>query len=92
MLLRPARREYRTFTQDSRYWDVYRPRPSDIVIATPPKCGTTWMQQIVCSLVFQDPAPRALPGCRPAAAAQAIRAPRRTDAARLLGFSRSLTS
>ncbi|HMI90767.1 MAG TPA: sulfotransferase domain-containing protein [Polyangiales bacterium] len=61
MLVRPAQREYRTFTQDSRYWAGYRPRASDVVIATAPKCGTTWTQQIVCSLVFQDPAPRSLP-------------------------------
>jgi aryl sulfotransferase len=65
MLIRPAQREYRTFTQDSRYWDGYRPRPSDVVIATAPKCGTTWMQQIVCSLIFQDPAPRSLPAISP---------------------------
>jgi len=65
MLVRPAQREYRTFAQDSRYWAGYRPRPGDIVIATAPKCGTTWMQQIVCSLIFQDPAPRALPVVSP---------------------------
>ena len=26
---------------------AYQPAPSDIFILTPPKCGTTWMQQIV---------------------------------------------
>jgi aryl sulfotransferase len=65
MLVRPAQREYRTFAQDSRYWDGYRPRSGDVVIATAPKCGTTWMQQIVCSLIFQDPAPRSLPAVSP---------------------------
>ena len=65
MLVRPAQREYRTFTQDSRHWAGYRPRPNDIVIATAPKCGTTWMQQIVCSLIFQDPTPRSLPAISP---------------------------
>jgi aryl sulfotransferase len=65
MLVRPALREYRTWTLDSRYWDVYRPRPDDIIIATAPKCGTTWMQQIVSSLVFGDAQVRSLPAVSP---------------------------
>lgn len=60
MLIRPALREYRTWSTDSRRWDLYEPRPGDIIIATAPKCGTTWMQQIVCSMVFQEAAPRVL--------------------------------
>ena len=64
-LIRPALREYRTWTTDSRRWQAYEPRPGDIIIATAPKCGTTWTQQIVSSLVFQDPAPRALPVVSP---------------------------
>ena len=58
MLVRPAARVYRTWIVDSRRWDHYRPRPGDIVIATYPKCGTTWMQRIVGLLVFQTPEPR----------------------------------
>jgi aryl sulfotransferase len=50
---------------DSRYWNGYAPRPDDIIIATAPKCGTTWMQQIVSSLVFQDAQVRALPAVSP---------------------------
>ena len=65
MLIRPASREYRTWSIDSRRWAGYRPRPGDIVIATPPKCGTTWMQQIVASLVFQDATPRPIPTVSP---------------------------
>ena len=65
MLIRPPSREYRTWVLDSRYWDGYAPRPDDIVIATAPKCGTTWMQQIVSSLVFQDARVRPLPTVSP---------------------------
>ena len=65
MLVRPPWREYRTWVLDSRYWEGYAPRPDDIVIATAPKCGTTWMQQIVSSLVFQDARVRALPTVSP---------------------------
>jgi len=60
MLMRPALREYRTWAIDSRRWKAYRPRAGDVVIATAAKCGTTWMQQIVSSLVFQDAKPRSL--------------------------------
>jgi aryl sulfotransferase len=58
MLVQPAQRDYRTWIIDSRRWQHYRPRPTDIVIATYPKCGTTWMQRIVDVLVFQTPEPR----------------------------------
>ena len=58
MLVQPAARDYRTWIVDSRRWDQYRPRPGDIVIATYPKCGTTWMQRIVGLLVFRTPEPR----------------------------------
>lgn len=60
MLVRPALREYRTWTLDSRRLSTYRPRPDDIFICTYPKCGTTWMQHLVSMLVFQSPEPRAV--------------------------------
>ena len=50
---------------DGQRWNAYEPRPTDIVIATAPKCGTTWMQQIVSSLVFQDSVVRILPKVSP---------------------------
>ena len=57
-LERVAEREYRTWQEDSRRWRAYRPREGDIVIATYPKCGTTWTQRIVGGLVFGDLEPR----------------------------------
>lgn len=59
-LLRAPERHYRTWVLDSHLWDDYAPEPGDIVIATAPKCGTTWMQQIVSALVFQDDRVRSL--------------------------------
>lgn len=56
-LIQAPTREYRTWTTDSRNWTRYSPRAGDIVIATYPKCGTTWMQRIVGLLIFQDTAP-----------------------------------
>jgi aryl sulfotransferase len=39
---------------DSTRWQHYIPRDDDIIIATPYKSGTTWMQNIVMHLIFQD--------------------------------------
>jgi aryl sulfotransferase len=64
-MFRPALREYRTWAIDSRRWKDFAPRDGDIIIATAPKCGTTWMQQIVGSLIFQDTAARPLPAISP---------------------------
>lgn len=65
MLIRSALREYRSWTLDSRYWNGYAPRADDIIIATAPKCGTTWAQQIVSSLVFKDAEVRQIPSVSP---------------------------
>lgn len=46
---------YRSMIQDSSRWNDFAFRPGDIVITTPPKCGTTWMQRICSLLVFQTP-------------------------------------
>lgn len=55
-----ALRDHRHVMYDSHRWRAYRHRPGDIVVATPPKTGTTWMQTIVANLLFPDgrfPAP-----------------------------------
>src|SRR5258708_31367636 len=44
---------YRSLVSDSARWEGFVLRPGDIVISTPPKCGTTWMQMICALLVFQ---------------------------------------
>src|SRR6266550_8278887 len=50
-----ARVRYRTMVFDSGRWDGFEFRPDDIVISTPPKCGTTWTQMICALLIFQTP-------------------------------------
>jgi hypothetical protein len=50
----PVRR-YEGTVFDSSRWDGFELRPGDIVIATPPKCGTTWVQMICALLVLQEP-------------------------------------
>jgi aryl sulfotransferase len=42
---------------DSARWAAYRPRADDILIATYPKCGTTWTQRIVAMLLCGSAAP-----------------------------------
>jgi aryl sulfotransferase len=46
---------YRGLVFDSARWDGFRMRPGDIVVSTPPKCGTTWTQMICALLIFQEP-------------------------------------
>ena len=40
---------------DNRRWDKVTIRPDDVIVVTPPKCGTTWMQTIVALLFSGDP-------------------------------------
>ena len=48
------RRELRNHHVDSRVWNRFKFRDGDIVIATYAKSGTTWTQQIVAELLFDD--------------------------------------
>ncbi len=45
-------RDYRNLIFDNRRWEHFHHRPGDIFVCTPPKCGTTWMQTVVASLLF----------------------------------------
>jgi aryl sulfotransferase len=65
MLVSRPTKEVRSWTTDSRRWAAYRPRSGDIVIATAPKCGTTWTQQIASLLVFQTPEARDIQNTSP---------------------------
>ena len=44
---------YRHFLMDNARWEQIELRDDDIIIATPPKCGTTWMQMQCALLIFQ---------------------------------------
>ena len=46
---------YRTIVSDSSRWDGFPFRPGDVVISTPSKSGTTWMQMLCALLIFDGP-------------------------------------
>lgn len=47
--------QYKNFVWNSERWDGFEFRDDDIVISTPPKCGTTWMQMQCALLLFRTP-------------------------------------
>src|SRR5438105_3095491 len=48
-----GRVRYRSAACDSARWERFSLRPGDIIISTPAKSGTTWMQMICALLIFQ---------------------------------------
>ncbi len=48
------RRRYVSAVDDTARWDGFKSRPGDVFVCTPAKCGTTWMQAIVASLLWPD--------------------------------------
>lgn len=42
---------YRGPITDSTRWDGFEVRADDVIISTPPKCGTTWSQSITCMMI-----------------------------------------
>ncbi|MFZ6003407.1 MAG: sulfotransferase domain-containing protein [Actinomycetota bacterium] len=46
---------YRGLVSDSMRWQGFELRPGDIILSTPPKCGTTWMQMILALLILGEP-------------------------------------
>jgi hypothetical protein len=49
------RTRYLSIIADSARWDGFAFRPGDVVISTPPKCGTTWTQMLCALLIFDGP-------------------------------------
>jgi len=39
---------------DTRIWNEFALRPGDIVLSTPPKCGTTWSQALLTMLLHGE--------------------------------------
>ena len=40
---------------DTSRWDAFQSRTDDVLICTPPKCGTTWIQAICANLILETP-------------------------------------
>jgi len=65
VLARQPTRVVRDWIADSRQWERFTPRRGDVIVATAPKVGTTWTQQIARLLLLQDPTPAPLGALSP---------------------------
>ena len=50
-VIAPAERFYRGERTRPERWDTWVPNKGDILVCTPPKCGTTWTQTMLPMLV-----------------------------------------
>ena len=49
-IIQPPLRSYRGSITTPQRWATWQPRQGDIVVCTPPKCGTTWTQTMVATV------------------------------------------
>ena len=52
-------RDYFGPVTNTDIWDEFKLRPNDIIVNTPPKCGTTWTLNIVMMLIYGRVVPEA---------------------------------
>ena len=54
-VIEPAKQTYTGERTDPERWSSWQPREGDILVCTPPKCGTTWTQTMLTMLVYGGP-------------------------------------